>query len=76
MTNENVSNPDGSAPLCDQHRVTLWFGNRALATYRADEDAARRYAESIGRRFSGLRVTVDQDVSEACPQMPAQRLWT
>lgn len=59
-----------------EQRVSIWFENRALATYRADEKAAMGYAEAIGHRFSGLRVTVDPQVTADLRPLPCEQLWT
>lgn len=56
-------------------RVRLWFGSHALHTYRADQDVAQRYAHAIGKRFKGLRVTVDNEDTDGLRQLPCMRLW-
>lgn len=57
-------------------RVRLWFGQHVLHDYRADGDVARRYAKEIGRRFAGLKITIDSEVSTDMPQLPCEQLWT
>lgn len=47
----------------DLLRVRVWFGTHLLHDHRAEPTAARNYAEAIGRRFAGLRVTVDADTA-------------
>lgn len=43
-----------------QYLVQVWFGEHEIASYRADEDLAARYAAAMRRRFAGLRVTTIQ----------------
>ena len=57
-------------------RVQLWFGSVVLRSYRAEPSAARAYARSIGRRFRGLRVTVDEELPPGLEQLPCEQLWT
>ncbi|GAA1554695.1 hypothetical protein GCM10009789_05170 [Kribbella sancticallisti] len=38
-------------------RVRVWFGDTAIADYRAEPALAARYEAAMSRRFSGLRVT-------------------
>jgi hypothetical protein len=42
-------------------RVRVWFGRFAIVDYRAPLDSAASEAAGLGRRFSGLRVTVEPD---------------
>ncbi|WP_152362161.1 hypothetical protein [Microlunatus speluncae] len=62
--------------ITDEHRVQLWFGAVVLRTYRAEPTAAREYARSIGRRFQGLRVTVDEGATPGLDPLPCEQLWT
>lgn len=56
-------------------RVTVWFGGHAIAEYRAGADAAAKYATAVGRRFAGLRITVDTELTGTERPMPCERLW-
>jgi hypothetical protein len=56
-------------------RVRVWFGPHLLHDYRAEASAAESYAQAIGRRFGGLRITVDTEVSDALDPLPCQQLW-
>lgn len=56
-------------------RVRVWFGAHLLHDYRAEASAAASYAEAIGRRFGGLQVTVDTEVSDDLAPLPCQQLW-
>jgi len=59
----------------DDRRVRVWFGSHLLHDYRAGAEAAGLYAEAIGRRFAGLEVTVDAEVSDDLPALPCEQLW-
>lgn len=59
----------------EQRRVQVWFGEHLLHDYRAGAKAAEEYAAAIGRRFAGLRVTVDSEVTAAMQQLPCEQLW-
>jgi hypothetical protein len=56
-------------------RVCLWFGSHVIAEYSAAEAIADEYATAIGRRFSGLTVTVDDEPTDGLRPVPAARLW-
>ena len=58
-----------------EHRVQLWFGPHILRTYRAAPSAAEQYAEAIGSRFPGLRVTVDDQAGQGLAPLPCEQLW-
>lgn len=60
----------------DRRRVRVWFGEHLLHDYLAEATAAERYAESIGRRFAGLEITVDLEVSEDLSPLPCEQLWS
>ncbi|MDX6241992.1 MAG: hypothetical protein QOG10_6863 [Kribbellaceae bacterium] len=49
-----------------RRRVRVWFGEHAIADYRADPALTERYAAAMSRRFAGLRVTND-------PLLPVDR---
>ncbi len=59
-----------------ERRVRVWFGEHLLHDYRAGAVAAQEYATAIGRRFPGLAVTVDDDVTEELRPLPCEQLWT
>lgn len=59
----------------EHRRVRVWFGQHLLHDYLAEATAAERYAESIGRRFAGLEVTVDHEVSDDLRPLPCEQLW-
>lgn len=56
-------------------RVRVWFGPHLLHDYRAGADAAEQYAKAIGKRFAGLTVTVDAEVTADMPPLPCEQLW-
>lgn len=53
----------------------MWFGEHLVAEYAASPVVADAYQSSITRRFAGLRVTVDDEVSGRERPMPCERLW-
>ena len=58
--------------------VRIWFGHHIISEYVAEPDLAERYAESIGRRFHGLRVTnepLPPKESALAAELPAEPLW-
>ncbi len=63
-------------PPPEQRRVRVWFGPHLLHDYRAEVSAAESYAQAIGRRFGGLQVTVDHEVSDELDPLPCEQLWT
>lgn len=58
-----------------ERRVRLWFGPHLIHDYRAAAEAAESYAEAMGKRFAGLTVTVDSEVSHELPPLPCEQLW-
>jgi hypothetical protein len=63
----------------EQQLVQVWFGEHVVCAYRGEVDAAQRYAAAIGRRFAGLRVTVDPPpaapTARTAPPLPSERMW-
>jgi len=65
-----------------RQRVRVWFGNHVIADYIADPALAARYAQTMRKRFAGLKVTSDP-VPIAAPTvvpdndrpLPSERLW-
>jgi hypothetical protein len=53
------------SPTCQERRVRVWFGEHAIADYKAGPALAKRYAEAMDRRFPGLRIT-----NEPVPLVP------
>jgi hypothetical protein len=41
-----------------RRRVRVWFGEHAIADYTAEPALAECYAAAMGRRFTGLRITL------------------
>jgi hypothetical protein len=76
---------DVSPSLTSSQRVRVWFGRYVVADYVAAAQQAEEYADAIGRRFAGLRVTVDDPANSesndpvaaaASPRpLPSRRLW-
>ncbi|WP_152364829.1 hypothetical protein [Microlunatus speluncae] len=63
-------------PPAEQRRVRVWFGPHLLRDYRAEVTAAEGYAQAIARRFGGLKVTVDAEVTDDLDPLPCEQLWT
>lgn len=70
-----------SGQVLDLQRVRVWFGEHVVVEYVAEPVRAEQYVEAMGRRFAGLRVTVDPrrgvvdtGVRRTAP-LPAERLW-
>lgn len=66
----------GAASEGEALRVRVWFGAHLLHGYRAEATAAQGYAAAIGRRFAGLKVTVDSEASDGLTPLPCEQLWT
>lgn len=66
--------PSDVAESADR-RVQLWFGPHVLRTYRAAPSAAQEYAQAIGSRFPGVRVTVDDQAGQGLAPLPCEQLW-
>lgn len=62
-------------PTAADRRVQLWFGPHLLHSYRAGVTAAEEYAAAIGRRFPGLTIKVDAEVSDGLSPLPCEQLW-
>jgi hypothetical protein len=58
-----------------RQRVRVWFGEHRIADYSADSALAARYADAMRRRFTGLRVTVDDVLTGTERPVPGERLW-
>jgi hypothetical protein len=58
-----------------QQRVRVWFGSHVIAAYVAEPGEAERYALAMGRRFAGLRVTIDDQASRFDPLLPHRARW-
>lgn len=52
---------ESSRTSAPQVRVRVWFGEHAIADYKAIPELAESYADAMSRRFAGLRVTRDVD---------------
>lgn len=71
-----------SSQILEPQRVRVWFGEHVVVEYVADSARAEQYAEAMGRRFAGLRVTVDRysgagsnrQAQQPAP-LPAERMW-
>ena len=50
-----------------QIRVLVWFGQHAIADYRACRELAEPYAHAMSRRFAGLRITSEVVPPTAAP---------
>lgn len=61
----------------ERRHVKVWFGSHVIAQYIAEPSLAERYAEAMGRRFAGLKVTNDLvPVSSPAPvPLPSERMW-
>lgn len=56
--------------------VRVWFGDTAVAHYRAPADLAHRYVAAVRGHFQGLRFTVDPLPQNAPARpLPAEVLW-
>lgn len=55
--------------------VRVWFGHHVVCEYADTSDLAERYADAMGRRFRGLKVTIERDHGRQLPPLPAQRMW-
>lgn len=62
-----------------QKRVRVWFADTPICTHVAEPERAQEYARAIGRRFFGLRVTIDDapaQEQESPKPLPANSaLW-
>lgn len=67
-----MSDPTEAEP---ELRVQLWFGEHLLHGYRASASAAREYAAATGRRFAGVQITIDSEVSADLAPLPCAQLW-
>lgn len=65
------------AATAERRHVRVWFGSHVIASYSSDPEHAARYAEAMGRRFAGLRITIEPVplVEPASQPLPNERLW-
>ena len=56
-------------------RVRVWLRQYLVAEYSASPTAANGYSAAMRDRFSGLTVTVDDNLDGTERPMPAERLW-
>lgn len=61
--------------VSERCRVTVWFGEHLVMSYSAEPAAAEDYAQSMARRYAGLRVRIDDKVVEPLRSLPCERLW-
>jgi hypothetical protein len=61
--------------LTKRRRVRVWFGSHVIADYSAAADVADDYVTATERRFAGLKVTVDDELTGDERPMPCERLW-
>ena len=61
--------------IAPELRVQLWFGPHLLHNYRAGAEAAEAYAAAIGRRFAGLKITIDSEATAELSPLPCEQLW-
>jgi hypothetical protein len=54
-------------------RIRVWLRGHSPLDYRADEQAARRFADAI--RTMGARVVIDHDLTGDLRPLPCERLW-
>lgn len=59
----------------NDRRIQLWFEEHRLRAYRAKPSAADEYAKAIGRRFPGLKITIDSDINADLRPLPCEQLW-
>lgn len=61
----------------EMRHVRVWFGQHVIASYVAEPELAATYANAMGRRYAGLKVTNDP-VPVADPNarpLPPRRIW-
>jgi hypothetical protein len=61
--------------LNKRRRVQVWFGKEVICSHEADAAQAQRYAVLMARRFTGLRVTIDDHPSSSDRALPNELLW-
>jgi len=67
--------------LAADRLVQVWFGAHIVCAYRADTQAAARYAAAMRRRFAGLKVTVEPHPAQSVagtstvPSLPSEQMW-
>lgn len=68
--------PQHSSTRPDQpRRIEVWFGDQIVASHQAPAWQARRYVTLMGRRFAGLRITIDEEPTGREPALPHELLW-
>jgi hypothetical protein len=65
---------DSPAPP-DLRRIQVWFGDEVICSHQAPALEARRYVTLMGRRFAGLRITIDDQPTMRDPELPHELLW-
>lgn len=65
---------NGARPA-DKRRAQVWFGDQVINSYTATAPEARRFVTMMGRRFAGIRITVDGQVTGSDPLLPQQLEW-
>lgn len=58
-----------------RRRVRVWFGEHVIAEYAADVRLVERYADAVRQRFTGLKITVDDQPNGSERPIPCERLW-
>lgn len=59
----------------DKRRVQVWFGDTVINSYTATAPQARQFVTLMGRRFAGLRITVDSQPVSTDPALPHKLDW-
>lgn len=76
---QRTAPPDHPADLLDADLlgVRVWFGRHLVCEYADTSDLAKQYAEAMGRRFLGVKVTVEVAGAHGRrpPRLPAERMW-
>lgn len=76
---QQAGDPDSEVPArpidADKRRVQVWFGDTVINSYTATAPEARRFVTLMGRRFAGLRITVDGQPLGSDPALPHKLEW-
>ena len=70
-----VESRQASSTSSDLRRIQVWFGDEVICSHQAPAWQARRYVTLMGRRFAGLRITVDGEPTGREPALPHELLW-